>query len=174
MLIDSTYFISGTRRIRSSTLGKSTLGKQHNAEENSALKAIEPFISEYQEEYLTSMLGDSLGNKVHTYMICLDEDEAPVHNDKFDSLCAQLKESFADYVFFHFLRYTSNQVTLNGVVRIKNENTQVAPIMRQVHVWNSMVKRHANFVKWCNTDECPVTIGSINKDMLTRINQFNL
>lgn len=169
MLIDHTYFATGTRQIQNATLGKIPSPDSMNV-----CQQIEAYISEYQEEYLQGIFGERTGNKVHNYLICLDEDEEPKHIDEFDVVCDRLKESFADYVFFHILRDINTQTTMTGLVRLKCANTYVSPIRKQVNVWNSMVDRHLRFVEWSKTFVCNILEEGIKSELLTRINHFNL
>lgn len=169
MLIDCSYFTKGPRHIYNATLGKTI---DSNAIQ--VRNAIEAYIAEYQQEYLLNVLGGTLGNKVNAYLVCLDEDEKPVHNDHFDAICDRLREPFADYVFFHILRYSNSQSTITGLVRLKCANEYVAPIYRQVNVWNAMVNKHRLFIEWCQSDECCVKGISITDEMLTKINTLNL
>ena len=71
------------------------------------------------------------------------------------------------------LRDMNETTTITGVVRLKNANTYVSPIHRQVSVWNTMVDRNRAFVEWASSDECPFKIR-ISKNMLSYINSMNL
>ncbi len=169
MLIDHTYFSKGTRQIQNATLGS----RIPDANAVEVCKAIEAYIAEFQEEYLTAMLGQSIGNKVNAYLVCLDEDEdgSLKRIESYDDICAQLKEPFADYVFYHILRDMNTQATMTGLVRLKCANTYVSPIRKQVSVWNAMVDRHKVFVGWASASGHH---HDVKKQMLTKINQFNL
>ena len=63
MLIDCSYFTKGPRRILNASLG--TVGRLPNANATEVADAIEAYISEYQEEYLAGILGNTVGNKVN-------------------------------------------------------------------------------------------------------------
>lgn len=171
MLIDCSYFTKGSRHILNATLGN---GKFPNANAIEVCAAIEAYIAEYQEKYLVNTLGASIGNKVHNYLICLEEDEEPKHNANFDTVCARLRESFADFVFFYILRDSASQATMTGLVRLKCANEYVSPIIRQVNIWNAMVDKHRLFSEWIHSAECPLSGIGISKFMLTKINRFNL
>jgi hypothetical protein len=172
MLIDCSYFTKGPRRILNASLG--TVGRLPNANATEVADAIEAYISEYQEEYLAGILGNTVGNKVNAYLVCLEEDENPTCNANIDAVCERLRESFADYVFFRILRDTSSQSTITGLVRLKCANEYVAPIRRQVNAWNSMVNKHRRFAEWCQSSGCTLSGINISSDMLTKINQLNL
>lgn len=169
MLIDVSYFIKGARQIHNAAVGTLLA-----PEAKPVVKAIEAYIAENQERYLVRMLGNKVGNRVHTYLTCLDEEENTKHNEHIDAVCSQLRESFADYVFYQILRGTNTQATINGVVRIKNANTSVSPIRRQVSAWNSMVERNRLFSSWCESSECQLSGIVISKAMITPINSLNL
>lgn len=169
MLIDCSYFTAGPRHIQNVSTGK--LPNANAIEVNEAVTA---FICEHQERFLTRMLGRAVGNRVNAYLVCLDEDEEPKRNDTMDAVCAHLKESFADYVFFHILRDCNEQSTVTGLVRLKTANTYVAPIRRQASVWNTMVERNRTFAEWCRSEECGLSGISVSEAMLTCINSMNL
>ena len=48
------------------------------------------------------------------------------------SVLEQLREPFANYVFYKILRDANSQATMTGLVRLKCANTYVAPLRRQV------------------------------------------
>ena len=168
MLIDRSYFTKGSRHILNATLG--TLPNP-NARE--VVEFIEAFISEYQEEFLTRLLGSSVGNRLNAYLVCLDEDENPAHNERLDAVCDRIREPFADYVFYKMLGTTGTDATMNGLVRIKSANTPVSPLRRQVQAWNAMVEKNRSFSAWVSS-ECDVSGIEVSEAMLTKINSLNL
>lgn len=169
MLIDCSYFTKGARHIKNASLG--TIPNANSVE---VCSAIEAYIAELQEQYLVDMLGTALGNRFNAYLVCLDEDEKPVRNQKIDAVCERLKDSFADYVFYHILRDVNTQVTMTGIEILKSANTHVAPVNRQVSVWNTMVDKNRRFAEWCQSSECTIAGISISGDMTTKINALNL
>lgn len=169
MLIDSSYFTRGPRHIQNASLG--TMPNPNAVEVNAAIEA---YIEENQERFLGRLLGHTLGNRVNAYLVCLDEDESPRHNDSFDAVCERLREPFADYVFYRILRDSNTQSTMTGLVRLKCANEYVAPIARQVGVWNDMVEKNRAFAEWSKSADCPVDGISTDADMLTNINSLNL
>lgn len=169
MLIDCSYFTKGSRHILNATMG--TTPNPNAIEVN---EAIEAYISEYQEQYLSQMLGPALGNRVNSYLVCIEEDEEPRHNANIDAVCEQLRDSFADYVFFHILRDMNTQSTITGLVQLKCANEYVAPIRRQVSVWNSMVDKNRLFAEWCGSNDCTLSGISTDDEMFTKINVLNL
>ena len=169
MLIDCSYFTKGSRQILNCTVG--TLPSP-NAQE--VMKSIEAYIAENQEQFLLRMLGPSVANKVHNYLVCQDEDGAVKRIESIDDVCSRLRESFADYVFFQILRTANTRATINGLVVLKISDTHVAPLRRQVVAWNTMVDRNNLFAQWCKTDQCKLTGIKISDAMLTKINSLNL
>lgn len=170
MLIDTSFFTKGPRHIQNAALGTTRMVNSNTTEVNSA---IEYYISYWQEDFLISMLGKDLGTTVNGYLVDLDGGNQE-QNDSYDTLCEELKESFADYVFFKILRDNNSQATMTGLVRLKCANEYIAPIQRQVSTWNGMVERNSQFVEWAQSEECTVTGISVDSNMLTKINIFNL
>lgn len=197
MLIDCSYFVDGPRHIQNATLGKMP---NPNAEEvNAAIKA---YIKEYQKEFLILMLGYDLGSAVNSYIETIpdyaiirivdniisrktekgneqsfrtvNEKKDKEANPAYDCICCQLCDPFADYVFYKILRNSSCQATMTGLVRLKCANDYVAPIRRQVSIWNAMVDKIRYFVKWCNTADCPISGINTDSNLLTKINSLNL
>lgn len=168
MLIDCSYFTEGPRHILNATLG--SMPNPNAIEVN---RAIEAYIAELQEPFLAKMLGSTIGNKVNAYLVCMDEGDT-VTNAHYDAVCSHLKEAFADYVFFHILRDSNTQATITGLVRLKCANEYVAPIRRQVTVWNWMVERNRIFAQWCHTPENALNGIVTSEEMTTMINTFNL
>ncbi len=171
MLIDSSYFTKGYRRILNATLGTSAAMPTPNSVEVN--NAIEGYIGECQEEFLRLALGSPHGNKAHNYLVCKDEGDS-FEVDVYEEIFEKLREPFADYVFFHILRSANDQSTITGLVRLKCANTYVSPIRRQVEVWNRMVEKNERFLKWSRSEECPLKDIDVDDEMLTRINTLNI
>ena len=169
MLIDCSYFTAGPRHIQNASLGNNVLSPDGRA----ANAAIEAYIAEYQESFLVDALGERLGNKVNSYLVCVDEGDK-VANEKYDAVCEHLKDAFADYVFFHIMRDSNTQQTMTGLVRLKSANEYVAPIARQVNIWNGMVRKNKRFAEWCASEDCPLAGISMSDELVTTINRFNL
>lgn len=168
MLIDHTYFTHGFRHIQNASLG--TRPNPNSAE---VVSVIEAYIDDEQERFLTFALGQHVGNKVHTYLVCRDEGDE-VRNDAIEMVCDKLREAFADYTFYRILRASNTQATITGLVRLKNANEYASPVQRQVMAWNSMVERMKKFAVWSATDECPLKGVSVDANLTTRINALNL
>lgn len=169
MLIDCSCFTKGPRHIRNASLG--VLPNPDAVEVN---RAIEAYIAEYQEQFLCDMLGSRHGHNINAYLLCIEEDADTKVMPAFDDICKRLRESFADYVFFHILRENNTQATMTGLVRLKCANEYVAPIRRQVMVWNRMVERNRRFKTWIISGNCPLPGVVVSDNMTTKINQLNI
>lgn len=169
MLIDCSYFTAGSRHILNASLG--ALPNPNAVEVNEAL---EGYIAELQPLYLDKMLGSPYGSRVNAYLVSLEKDERERHNDVMDAICERLRESFADYVFFHILRESNTQATMTGLVQLKSANTYVSPLRRQVNIWNMMVERNRHFVNWAVSSEGTHMEIKTACEMLTKINTFNI
>lgn len=168
MLIDHTYFTHGFRHIQNASLGT-----RPNPNAAEVVSAIEAYIDDEQERFLTLALGERAGNKVHTYLVCRDEGNK-VSNDAIEMVCDKLREAFADYVYYRILRASNTQATITGVVKLKSANEYASPVPRQVMAWNSMVERMRKFAVWSATDECALKGVAVGSDLTTKINALNL
>lgn len=179
MLIDVSFFLSGPRHIANATLAE--LPSQDSIAVNDMIVA---YIKEYQSQFLSGMLGSKLSREVTDYLELIEQEEeeteenkneesASVSESKYESLCKRIRDSYANYVFFHILRDANTQATIKGLVRLKSDNTYVSPFQRQVSTWNDMVKKNREFVRWASSKDCPFTV-SIDSNLLIPINTFNL
>lgn len=170
MLIDVSYFTLGPRHIQNATI--SATQSQNSLSVNAAILG---YIRHYQLAFLCEMLGDNLALAVDDYLNEKEQAEKNntefVVNERYELLCSKLRESFADYVFFYILRDSNTEATTTGLVVIKSENEKVAPIYRQVSIWNEMVKRNIRFKAWA---EVYMPSASVSSNMTHNINQFNL
>lgn len=171
MLIDCSYFTAGPRHIQNATLGTEGL---LNQDALYVKEAIEAYIGSLQEEFLIEALGHSAGSRVNAYLVCLDEDTNPRHHANLDAVCEQLRESFADYVFYKILRDANTQATMTGLVRLKCANEYVSPVQRQVSIWNAMVNKNRRFAEWAKSSECGLSGIEVSSNLLTKINTLNL
>lgn len=159
MLIDVTSFTSGPRQI------ENAVGTQKNANQIAVAERINGYIEFCQTEFLMRVVGRKLCQSIDEYS--KTDHEQP--DKSLESLIGMLKEPFADYVFFHMLRDMNAQPTITGLVQLKCANSYVSPLEKGVQTWNRMVDSLRRFVS-----EVAVEDVTIDKDMLTRINQFNL
>lgn len=167
MLIDCTYFADGPRHILNATSGTV------NPNATEVCSAIEAYIAKLQKPFLYGVLGKEVGKQALDYIKSLDAEDAERDVD-LDMVLEQLKEPFADYVFFKILRDSSSQATITGLVQLKSANTYVAPMKRQVLTWNEMVEAIADFTDWCDSDECPFPDIETSENFKRKINSFNL
>lgn len=172
MLIDCSYFIDGPRHIQNATLGDSRRMPNANSDEvNAAIKA---YIRMSQWPFLKEALGTPIASAVNSYLKLHDKYEGEDHDVDLDMVIEQLREPFANYVFYKILRDCNSQATMTGLVRLKCANDYVAPIRRQVSTWNDMVDMVADFSAWCQSSDCHVSGIVIDSNLLTKINVLNL
>lgn len=172
MLIDCSYFIDGPRHIQNATRGGSRRMPNANSEEVNA--AIEAYIRMFQRPFLKASLGVPVAGAVSSYLKLHEKYEGEEHDADLDTVIERLREPFANYVFYKILRDSNSQATMTGLVRLKCTNDYVAPIRRQVSVWNDMVDMIADFSAWCKTSDCHVSGIVTDSNLLTKINVLNL
>lgn len=177
MLIDVTSFTSGPRQI------ENAVATPKNPNQVAVTERINGYIDFYQSEFLRRAAGKQLGHSIDEY--CRVEHrphgEEPVEqnenqqveyaepDERMESLTRLLKEPFADYLFFYMLRDMNVQPTITGLVQLKCANSYVSPLEKGVQAWNRMVDALCQFI-----DEAEVEGVTIESEMLTYINQFNL
>lgn len=174
MLIDCSYFINGPRHIQNTTLSKVTAGKMPNVNSAEVNDAIEAYIRMFQRPFLQEALGATIAGDVISYLKLIEQDEDMERDVALDMVIEQLREPFANYVFYKILRDSNSQATMTGLVRLKCANDYVAPIRRQVSAWNDMVEMMADFSEWVRTSDCQVPGITIDFNLLTKINSLNL
>lgn len=168
MLIDCSYFTDGPRHIQNATLG--TLPNPNAEEVNEGIKA---YIRKYQRPFLKEAVGAPVAGAVLSYLKLIEKGEEENDPD-LDMVIEQLREPFADYVFYKILRDGNSQATMTGLVRLKCANEYVSPIRRQVSAWNDMADLLADFSAWSASDDCHILGIKTSENMLTRINSLNL
>ena len=169
MLIDCSYFIDGPRHIQNATLGRMP---NPNAEEVNA--AIKTYIKMFQRPFLKEAVSAPIAGAIIAYLKLLDMDENEERDEALDMVIEQLKEPFANYVFYKILRDSNSQSTMTGLVRLKCANDYVAPIRRQVSIWNDMVDMMTDFSEWCKSSACHIPGIVTDSNLLTKINVLNL
>lgn len=172
MLIDLSYFVDGPRHIQNATLGIPGKMPNLNAEEVNA--AIDTYIRQYQRPFLKGVVGAPVAGAIISYLKLIDMDENEERDVDLDMVIEQLREPFANYVFYKILRDANSQATMTGLVRLKCANDYVAPIRRQVSTWNDMVDMIADFSVWAKSADCHVPGISAESNFLTKINALNL
>ena len=177
MLIDVTSFTSGPRQI------ENAVETAKNPNQIAVAERINGYIDFYQSEFLRRAAGKLWGKSIDEY--CRVEHrhqgEEPVEqnenqqveyaepDERIEGLIKLLKEPFADYVFFYMLRDMNVLPTITGLVQLKCANSYVSPLSKGVEAWNRMVDGLCQFI-----DEAEVEGVTIDSEMLTYINQFNL
>ena len=166
MLIDISYFTSGPRSIQNASMSKNP--KPDSQAVNST---IEKYVADLQPGFLRKMVGEDDAVHIEDYLQIADD--VSDKDSRYGIICDMLREQFADYVFFHILRYANDQVTATGTVRLKCANEYLSPLSLQVKTWNRMVEGNRRFVDRCMKGECPVDV-SVDRNMLEKINAFDL
>ena len=159
MLIDVTSFTSGPRQI------ENAVETQKSANQIAVAERINGYIEFYQTEFLMRAVGRELCKSIDKYS--KTDHEEP--DESMESLIGMLREPFADYVFFYMLRDMNVQPTITGLVQLKCANSYISPLEKGVQTWNRMADRLRLFVS-----EVAVEGVTIDSDMLTHINAFNL
>lgn len=159
MLIDVTSFTSGPRQI------ENAVETQKSANQIAVAERINGYIEFYQTEFLMRAVGRKLCKSIDEYS--KTDHEEP--DESMESLIGMLREPFADYVFFYMLRDMNVQPTITGLVQLKCANSYISPLEKGVQTWNRMADRLRLFVS-----EVAVEGVTIDSDMLTHINAFNL
>lgn len=172
MLIDCSYFVDGPRHIQNATLGDSGRMPKANSEEVNA--AIDAYIKMFQWPFLKEALGAPIASSVNSYLKLHEKYEGEEHDVDLDMVIEQLREPFANYVFYKILRDSNSQATMTGLVRLKCANDYVAPIRRQVSTWNDMVNMIADFTAWCKSSDCHISGIVTDSNLLAKINVLNL
>lgn len=169
MLIDCSYFISGTRHILNASKG---ITPDPNAV--AVNRTIMGFVYEFQKDFLCKMLGERIGTEADAYLRTKDSEEEYELNEDYELVLDSLKESFADYVFYQILGESNSEATITGLVELKSSNRIVSPQGKMIAVWNRMVNRNRLFKEWMNTDKFPLRGAEIKESMLTTINAFGI
>ena len=169
MLIDVSYFTYGPRRIQNASTAEVP-----DSDSISVNEAIDGYIKTSQKEFLFNIVGEELAKIVTDYLELTEEDggnEKQETETKYGKLCGELRDPFADYVFYHILRDMNEQPTMTGLVMLKCANAYVSPLTRQVSIWNGMVGKNRRFVEWAKNNSFDI---KVSKNLLTYINTFNL
>lgn len=168
MLIDVSYFTDGPRHIQNASLGKVP-----NVDAGATNATIEAYIRHWQRYFLNRVLTVEYADDVDHYLKLTDQDPNTAPEADADMVIEQLREPFANFVFYKILRDANTQSTVTGLVRLKCANEYVAPMQRQVSVWNEMVDMIRDFHLWAKAEGYSSWLGS-NANFLAKINLLNL
>ena len=175
LLIDVSYFTSGPRQIANASTAKMPLQASQAVND-----VIEGYIEAFQMDFLINIVGHRLAGYINDYLELLRQEshddpevEEETEQSPYEVICEKIREPFADYVFFYILRDMNTQATTTGLVQLKCANDYVSPIQKQVSIWNGMVKKNKEFVRWASSKECERNVV-INANLLTPVNTFNL
>lgn len=166
MLIDISYFTEGPRHIQNASLSN-----MPTMEAQSVNKSIKGYIDFYISPFLNNMVGYELAYQVEQRLFAIDDGNVDVV--PLDTLIENMKESYADFVFFNMMKNVNTQPTVTGVVRLKSANEYADPKELLVSTWNRMVESNERFIEWVLSEECPYKV-KIKKTMLTPINVLNI
>lgn len=164
-LIDCSYYYVGPLQIMNA--------RPIDDLDNNAIavqETITGYIERYQGEFLLKMVGKDVAKVITDYLANREADENYV-DEKVETLCQQLRPSFAHYVYFKIAGDANQTMTITGLVTLKSANDYQVPRQRMVRVWNDMVKLNEQFIAWAETSDYDVYYYT---EMLTPINQFNL
>lgn len=164
-LIDCSYFYVGPLQIMNA--------RPIDDLDNNAIavqETITGYIERYQGEFLLKMVGKELCADVTAYLAERGEDENYT-DEAMETLCQQLRPSFAHYVYFKLVGDVNQTMTITGLMKLKSANDNQVPRQRMVKVWNDMVELNKQFVAWAEESDYDVFYYV---EMVTPINQFNL
>lgn len=164
-LIDCSYFYVGPLQIMNA--------RPIDDLDNNAIavqETITGYIERYQGEFLLKMVGKELSADVTAYLAERGEDENYT-DEAMETLCQQLRPSFAHYVYFKLVGDVNQTMTITGLMKLKSANDNQVPRQRMVKVWNDMVELNKQFVAWAEESDYDVFYYV---EMVTPINQFNL
>lgn len=168
MLIDVSYFTDGPRHILNASLGK-----MPNLDAEAVNATIKAYICHWQRKFLNGVLERNYASVVDNYLKLIDKDPGTDPEADADMVIEQLREPFANFVFFKILRDANTQPTVTGLVRLKCANEYVAPLRRQVSAWNEMVDLIRDFHVWARAEGYSSWLGK-EDNLLTKINTLNL
>lgn len=164
-LIDCSYFYVGPLKVMNA--------RQVDDLDNDAAEVqecITAYIERYQSDFLLKMTGKDLAAEVTAYLAARGEDE-DYTDEAMETLCQQLRPSFAHYVYFKLVGDVNQTMTITGLMKLKSANENQPPRQRMVKVWNDMVELNKQFVAWAEMSDYDVYY---DVEMITPINQFNL
>lgn len=164
-LIDCSYFYVGPLQIMNA--------RPIDDLDNNAIAVqdtITGYIERYQGEFLLKMVGKELSADVTVYLAKRGEDEEYT-DERAETLCENLRPSFAHYVYFKLVGDVNQTMTITGLMKLKSANDNQVPRQRMVKVWNDMVELNKQFVAWAEESDYDVFYYI---EMVTPINQFNL
>lgn len=168
MLIDVSYFTEGPRHIQNAHNCR-----QPNPDAEAVNAAIKAYIRHWQRKFLNGVLESNYAGVVDSYIKMMEKYPDTEHDADADMVIEQLREPFANYVFYKILCDANTQPTITGLVRLKCANEYVAPIRRQVSVWNEMVDMIRDFRVWASAEGYASWLGK-EDNFLTKINTLNL
>lgn len=95
-----------------------TTAKMPTAEGLSANNVIYGYIRSFQRKFLNDVVGFTLAGQITDYLEIIENESPKTENDTvspYEYVCRQLRESFADYVFYHILRDMNTDATVTDL-----------------------------------------------------------
>lgn len=158
--INASYFTKGPRKIDNArgSLGQSLVTQ-------AAATTIEGYIEFYQRDFLIKVFGMKLGCEYNDYLEGEETDEEK------ESVLDHLRDAFADYVMYHFLRGQQTSSSTVGEKQLKGGNDTKSAAGRQAQMWNDMVTLMRMFVLWAQEHR---VVACVDKSLLEKINVYGL
>ena len=143
MIVDYTFFQDGLLRV-DGALALATPSPTNEA----VLGLIDSFIELYEPEYLGLLLGEELYNDFLAY------EKGESVNDWSGFMGVLVKgdtyktSPIANYVYFHLLRATHTDATVNGVKADADSGKLISPERKMIFAWNDMVQQNRMLYRW--------------------------
>lgn len=176
MIIDYTYFLSGSIRISGLPLN----GVTPSATNGVLIDLLQYFIIEYEKEYLENILGDMYSEfseyiKSESLGVGKWDRLKDMLTDNISEGDFILKKSpIANYVYYWFLRDAQTEATITGVKKDGEDGSLVSPERKLVNAWNDMVKMNLKIYQFLDSNQKDYLGWIPNLYMITNINIFNL
>lgn len=157
--IDLSYFTKGMRKV-----DNASAVSRLQAVSQAANNVIEGYIEVNQNKFLRKVFGDDcLG-----YITYLSQEDKDVHREE---VLDQLRDAYADYVMFDFLRNQQTSSSTVGEKKLKSVNDAASSVQRQCRLWNDMVDLLLMFKAWAASNNVTALISD---DLLTKINRYGI
>ena len=143
MIVDYTFFQDGLLRV------DGALALATPSPTNEAIAGrIDSFIERYEPEYMCKLLGEELYNDFLGY------ENGESVNDWSDFMGIIVKgdtyktSPIANYVYFHLLRASHTDATMNGVKADGDNGRLISPERKMIFAWNDMVQQNRMLYRW--------------------------
>lgn len=167
MIINSSYFTKGLRKVQDATAPASSEGATLASLKPDAMAVnamLDEYIEEYQHRFMRGVFGEKLATELEDYA-GQGQTEAVVQ--EYEDMLDHVRTALADYVLYWYLRGTNQQASALGVTVFENKNRNADPSDRQAAVWNDMVDELRSLREWAS-ENSPLSL-SVEMSMLTKI-----